>query len=318
MLALVTGGAGFIGSQLCRQLLALGQEVRILDDFSTGSRKNLSELERSCEVLRGDVRDASTVRHACSGVDTVFHLAAQISVPDSVANPVLCEQINTQGTVTLLTAARDAGVHRLVFSSSAAVYGNGAPRPIDETQPRSPGSPYAISKASGEDYCRMFTELFELETVALRYFNVFGPGQRVNSGYAAVIPLLIQHALRETSPVIFGDGLQSRDFVFVEDVAAANIAAATAPGVAGQVFNVGTGESVTLLDLLEVLRDLTGASLEPQFQPVRAGDVRYSTANITRARECLGFEPTHSVRSGLLLSLLELLPWLKSTLRRAA
>jgi nucleoside-diphosphate-sugar epimerase len=318
MLALVTGGAGFIGSNVCRRLLARGHEVRILDNFSTGSRSSLAGIERSCEVLGGDLRDETAVRHACSGVDLVFHLAAKISVPDSVAWPVLCEQVNTQGTVTLLTAARDAGVRRLVFSSSAAVYGNAGAPPTDERQARRPGSPYAISKATGEDYCRLYTELFGLETVALRYFNVYGPGQRVGSGYAAVIPLLIQHALRETSPVIYGDGLQSRDFVFVEDVAAANVAAATAPGAAGEVFNVGTGQGVTLLDLLTVLRELTGAALIPEFQAPRVGDVRYSIADISRARRVLGYEPSHSVRSGLLHTMLETLPEVRSSLRRAA
>lgn len=297
--ALVTGGAGFIGSHLVALLLREGWRVRVLDSFSTGSPGNLITLSGPLDVVEGDIRDRSSCRLACAGVDSVFHLAAIASVTDSVADPARCHEVNLSGTLELLQAARDMGVRRFVFSSSASVYGNAEAVPTREDQPLAPLSPYASTKAAGEFYCRNFWHLFELETVILRYFNVFGPRQSANSGYAAAIPKFVQAAVTNGVPTVFGDGLQTRDFVYVEDVAAANLRAALAGGVAGQTFNIAGGNSISLLDLLGELRRVTGASLQPRFEAARGGDVRHSRADVSRARRVLGYEPAVSFSEGV-------------------
>ena len=304
MRALVTGGAGFIGSHVARLLLRQGWEVRVLDDLTTGSWSSLGEFASGCELLKGDIRDRQRIREACRGVDRVFHLAAMVSVADSVSDPTRCESINVQGTITVLEAAQECGVGRVVFTSSASVYGNAEKMPVTESDPILPLSPYAASKARGEQYCRLFSDNTELETVALRYFNVYGPGQTVNGGYAAVIPAFIDLARHNREPVLFGDGEQTRDFVFVEDVARANLAAATRPGVSGRSFNIGTGRGVSLLDLLRELRKITGSALIPSFLAPRAGDVRHSTADVTRAAEELGFHALCRLDEGLLRTVL--------------
>jgi nucleoside-diphosphate-sugar epimerase len=251
------------------------------------------------EVLEGDIRDADACRRACRGVDSVFHLAAIASVASSVADPVHSHDVNVNGTLNMLMAARDQNVRRFVLSSSASVYGDADLVPTPEDAPLRPQSPYATGKAASELYCRNFWELYGLETVVLRYFNVFGPRQSPVSGYAAVIPQFVNAALRDQHPVVYGDGEQTRDFVFVGSVAAANIRAAMADAVAGMTFNVAGGEGISLLRLLEELRELSGSPLAPEFRATRAGEVRHSRADITRAQRILGFTPEISLRSGL-------------------
>jgi UDP-glucose 4-epimerase len=297
--ALVTGGAGFIGSHLVSLLLREGWTVRVLDNFSTGTSANLLPVLDDIEILMGDIRQPDQCREACVGVDSVFHMAAIASVAESVTDPLRSHDVNLTGTVNLLRAARDAGVRRFVFSSSASVYGNAETVPTRECDPLAPLSPYASTKASGEFYCRNFFGLFGMEAVILRYFNVFGPRQSMNSGYAAAIPRFVHAAVNGESPIIFGDGLQTRDFIYVENVAAANLRAAVADGVGGMTFNVAAGEAISLLDLLAELRNVTGASLEPRFQEARAGDVRHSRADVSEARRHLGFEPAVSFAEGI-------------------
>lgn len=298
-IALVTGGGGFIGSHLVDLLLRDGWCVRVLDNFSSGTTRNLTHLSGHIEVIAGDISDASTCARACSKASAVFHLAGMASVGDSVADPLLAHQVNLTGTIQMLLAARDAGVSRFVFSSSTSVYGNAETVPTAECQPIAPLSPYASQKAAAEMYCRNFHELYQLETVILRYFNVFGPRQSLNSGYAAAIPKFVQAAISDVSPIIYGDGLQTRDFVYAGNIASANLLAATATDVAGETFNIGCGESISLLELLEELRGATGAALVPEFRVARAGDVRHSRADITHARTKLGYEPTIGLREGL-------------------
>lgn len=297
--ALVTGGAGFIGSHLVERLLERGWEVRILDNFSSGSRERAAALRERAEVLDGDIRSERDCRKACEGVDTVFHMAAIASVASSVADPAYSHDVNVGGTLNMLMAARDLGVRRLVFSSSAAVYGNVEVAPTDEEQPIRPESPYASGKACGELYCRNFHSLYGLETVVLRYFNVFGPGQSAVSGYAAVIPAFVEAAARLEVPVIYGDGRQTRDFVYVSNVVDANVRAALAEGVAGETFNVAGGQAITLLDLLEELSVITRRHIRPEFRPGREGEVRHSRADIRRARERLGYSPSVALGEGL-------------------
>ena len=296
--ALVTGGAGFIGSHLTALLLAEGWQVRVLDNFNSGKEANICALPGDLTVVRGDIRDMSACRAACADADSVFHLGALASVVGSVADPVGSHEVNLTGTLNMLTAARDAGVRRFVFSSSAAIYGNAETLPTTEDQPYDPQSPYAAHKACGEFYCKNFHALYGLETVILRYFNVFGPRQSLSSGYAAVIPLFIQAALEGRSPTVFGDGRQTRDFVCVENIAAANLLASRA-NVAGETFNIAGGEGLSLLQLLSYLEDFAGRSLNPTFQPERAGEVKHSIADVSRATTQLGFTPEISVAEGL-------------------
>ncbi len=298
-MALVTGGAGFIGSHVVARLLADGWQVRVLDDLSSGDQAKLPAFANNWEFVRGDIRDTEMCRTACAGIDAVFHLAALVSVVGSVEDPALNNAINITGTLNMLTAARDSGVRRFVFSSSAAVYGDADQIPTEEDQPLKPQSPYAVSKACGEMYGNNFQELFGLEVVNLRYFNVFGPRQNVTSGYAAVIPAFVKAALNGKQPSIFGDGLQTRDFVFVENVAEANVKAATAKDAAGKVFNVAGGQQTSLIDLIAALEKATGKTITPRFEAARGGEVRHSRAAVERAKEFLGFVPTVSLEEGL-------------------
>jgi UDP-glucose 4-epimerase len=307
--ALVTGGAGFIGSHVVEGLLAHGWQVRVLDNLSSGSRENLEAVSRrsqenGCAVANvqfvgGDIRDAAACRAACAGIDSVFHLAAIASVAQSVEEPDVTSGVNIGGTLNMLMAARDAGVRRFVFSSSASVYGNAEVSPTDEAQPIQPQSPYATEKACGELYCRNFWNLYRLETVILRYFNVFGPRQNVNSGYAAVIPNFIKAVMTGARPVVYGDGLQTRDFVYAENVAAANLRAALAPGVAGRTFNIGSGHGISLIELLTELECAAGTPLDPGFEAARPGEVRHSCADITLATTALGYCPAVPYGEGL-------------------
>jgi nucleoside-diphosphate-sugar epimerase len=294
---LVTGGAGFIGSFLVARLLSGGQEVRVLDNFSTGLRAN---VDPHAEVYDGDLTDEEAVRKAVTGVEIIFHEAALTSVARSVEHPLAADLTNSHGTLNLLAAARDAGARRLVYASSSSVYGGAGPVPSVETAQALPRSPYAVSKLAGEHYCRVFSQLYGLETVALRYFNVYGPRQRPGSAYAAAVPLFIQAFSEGRAPMIYGDGLQSRDFTFVEDVVEANIAAARAPVEAsGHVFNVACGRAWSLLEVLEVLRRVMGVAVTPVHAPERAGDVRNSLANVDAARRLLGFEAKVGLEEGL-------------------
>jgi UDP-glucose 4-epimerase len=295
---LVTGGAGFIGSHLVDALVARGDDVRILDDFFSGRRENVNA---AAELIEGSITDPEAVEEAVRDREVVFHLAAHGAVARSLAAPQASNTANVDGTLGVLTASRTAGVRRVVFASSSSVYGGATIVPTPEDAPLRPRSPYAVSKLAGEWYTRVFGELFPLETVALRYFNVFGPRQRADSTYAAVIPLFTRAVLEGASATVHGDGSQSRDFTYVADVAAANLSAADAPADAcnARVFNVAPGTSHTLLDLLETLGTIVGRAPEVVFGPSRPGDVARSQADATAARRDLGWEPRWSFVDGL-------------------
>jgi nucleoside-diphosphate-sugar epimerase len=300
--ALVTGGAGFIGSHLIMRLVNEGWQVRVLDNFSSGSRDNLQTTGADLEIINGDVRDPAVCRKACQGIDTVFHMAAIASVQSSIDDPALSHAVTFGGTLNMLLAARDQDVRRFVFSSSASVYGNAEVVPTVESQSISPQSPYASDKACGEFYCRNFHALYGLETVILRYFNVFGARQNPNTGYAAVVPLFVQAALTGATPKIYGDGLQTRDFVCVDNVVSANLQAAQVEQIAGEAFNIAGGTAVSLREVLEILGCITGQPLTPEFFPTRPGEVRHSRADITAARYRLKYEPSVSLLEGLRLT----------------
>lgn len=304
---LVTGGAGFIGSNIVEKLIRRGGcEVRVLDDFSTGKRENLifpdlgNVVERGLVYLiEGDLLDETACAEACKGAHYVFHEAAIGSVPKSIENPSQTNDINISGTLNLLKAARDAGVSRLVYASSSSVYGNSGDAPKVETQAPMPASPYAVSKLAAEHYCKVFWEVYGLETVTLRYFNVFGPRQDPESQYAAVIPKFISQALEGEPLEIHGDGEQSRDFTYVENVVSANMAAAHAKGAGGEVFNAACGDSITLNELVDHLETSLGRPLDKTYTDSRPGDVRCSMADISRARELLDYEVTVGFEEGM-------------------
>jgi UDP-glucose 4-epimerase len=297
--AFVTGGAGFIGSHLVDRLLSEGWQVRLLDDFSSGRESNIAHLNGKVELLRGDPRDRSLIENALVGVDVVFHQGAVPSVPRSVAEPERTHDVNVNGTLGLLEAARSAGVRRLVFASSSSAYGDTPELPKVETMPPCPLSPYALQKYTSERYCQLYHRLYGLETVALRYFNVYGPRQNPESEYAAVIPRFASACLANQAPVVFGDGEQTRDFTFVGDAVSANLLAAEAPGAPGEVINVAGGRRVSLNQLLAEIREITGAKILPRHEAARPGDVRDSLASLERARELLGYEPQVELRTGL-------------------
>jgi nucleoside-diphosphate-sugar epimerase len=301
--ALVTGGAGFIGSHIAQALLDRGARVIVVDDFSTGDERNLTWRGSSdgLELVQGDVRDAALMRKLVQECDWVFHEAAVASVPQSVDQPEETNAINLDATLQLLIAARDAGVQRFVFASSSAIYGENEVKEKHEELPVQPLTPYALQKYGSERYAQMFYRLYGLETVALRYFNVFGPRQSSSSPYSGVIAKFCTTMLAGQAPTIFGDGLQARDFVYVDNAVAANLLAAEQPAekVAGRVFNVAGGQTVTLLDLVAELNQLTHQQLEPLFQPARAGDIRHSQADISAARQHLGYEPLVPWTEGL-------------------
>ncbi|MFP5261923.1 MAG: SDR family oxidoreductase [Blastocatellia bacterium] len=286
---LVTGGAGFIGSHICERLLREGHGVRVLDNFFSGKRANLEHLGGEIDLIEGDVRDAAAVAGAMKGVHIVFHEAALGSVPRSVADPVTTHEVNITGTLNVLLAARDAGARRVVYASSSSVYGETQELPKHEGITPQPLSPYALSKLAGEHYITVFNHVYGFEAVALRYFNIFGARQDPESQYAAVIPRFIMSLLEGKPPVIYGDGLQSRDFTHVENVVEANLLAAEADGVSGRAFNVACGGRYSLLDLLDRIRRIIGNDLQPVHEAPRAGDVRDSQASIEAARAALGY-----------------------------
>jgi len=296
---LVTGGAGFIGSNIVHELVRRGDRVRVIDNFSTGIRANLSGIFDRIELLDGDLRNMGDVRKAVAGIDYILHQAALPSVPRSIRDPVASNESNVSGTVNLLTAAKDASVKRLVFASSSSIYGDTPTLPKTEDMPPNPCSPYAVSKAAGEHYCRVFFEVYGLETVVLRYFNIFGPRQDPASPYAAVIPLFIAKIAKGERPVIFGDGTQSRDFTFVENAVRANLLAAAAPEAPGKTFNIAGGKRYSLNDLVEKLNTIMGTALDPLYEEACLGDVKHSWANISLAKRHLGYEPLIDFEEGL-------------------
>jgi UDP-glucose 4-epimerase len=298
--ALVTGGAGFIGSHLVDALVAAGWRTRVLDDFSSGREENLVASGPAVELVRGSLCDPELLAGALRGVEVVFHQGAVPSVPRSVAEPLRTHEVNASGTLRVLEAARHAGVRRVVYAASSSAYGDTPVLPKVETLPANPRSPYALQKWTGETYCKLYTELYGLETVALRYFNVFGPRQNPESQYAAVVPRFIVACLRGEAPVVYGDGEQTRDFTFVEDAVRANLLAAEASGAAGQVVNVAGGRRVSLNELLREIGALCGVSLRARHEPPRAGDVRDSLADLGRAGRLLGYEPRITLREGLI------------------
>ncbi len=299
-LCLVTGGPGFIGSALVRGLLDRGCAVRVFDDLSSGRPENLAGLEGRIDFVRGDVRDAAALRAAVRGADAVFHLAAIASVQASVDDPAATHDVNVTGTLNALLAARDAHVRRFVFTSSSAVYGDSPEMPKRETMLPAPLSGYALSKLAGEHYGNIFRNLYGLPFFALRYFNVFGPRQNPASHYAAVVPLFIRACLESRRPVIYGDGLQTRDFTYVEDIVSANLRCLDVPDTAaGAVCNIAYGERITVLGLARKIAALAGSTAEPDFRPARPGDIRDSQADASLARSLLGWRPAWTFEDGL-------------------
>jgi len=298
MLTLVTGGAGFIGSNLADALLADGHEVRVIDDLSTGLRSNVPD---AATFFEGSVTDPELLEAAVAGTEVVFHQAALGSVARSLDEPLVSDTANTHGTLAVLDAAHRLGVRRVVQASSSSVYGGADVRPTPESTPLIPRSPYAVTKLVGEHYARVFAELHGLETVALRYFNVYGPRQRPDAAYAAVIPLFIAALHAGKAPKVQGDGLQSRDFAYIDDVVRANILAAHAPveACSGKAYNIAGGQERSLLDMLEILRDATGVDIAPEHVEPRIGDVRHSFADLSAAAADLGYRPTISFEDGL-------------------
>ena len=299
---LVTGGAGFIGSNLIRTLLERGDDVRVLDNFSTGNRANLADLAGEIELVEGELRSYERVHAATRGVEVVFHEGALPSVPRSVHDPLTTGAVNVEGTLNVLLAARDEGVRRVVFASSSSIYGNSGQLPRIETQSPDPISPYAVSKLAAERYCVSFSRVYPLETVALRYFNVFGPNQDPTSQYAAVVPRFITAIADERPVPVYGDGEQRRDFTYVANVVEANLLAAEAENVSGAVINVATGRGVSVNQLADAIGAMLGVAVEREYQPERAGDVRDSWADVTRAWELLGYEARITLEDGLRLA----------------
>lgn len=296
---LVTGGAGFIGSHIADALVARGDEVVVLDDFSSGKPENLAGVHEKVQIIRGNICDLDVVRQACRGVDFVLHQAARTSVPRSVENPLETNRTNVDGTLNVLLAARDAKVKRVVFASSSAVYGETPTLPKTESMPAVPISPYGVSKYVGELYAQVFGHAYGLENVCLRYFNVFGPRQDASSPYSGVLSKFCIALLTDQTPAIYGDGQQSRDFTYVENVVQANLLACEADGVSGMVFNVGTGSRVTLNEVLTVLGKISGKRANPRHLPPRPGDILHSQADISLACKHLGYSPRVSLEEGL-------------------
>jgi UDP-glucose 4-epimerase len=296
---LVTGGAGFIGSHLVERLVQCGERVRVLDDFSSGNLEHLDAVQENIQLVEGNLVDSEAVADAVKSVEVVFHLAAVASVARSIDDPQSTVASNITGTLNLLLAARDARCRRIIFASSSAVYGDAAEIPVTEDTRPNPLSPYAISKLTGEQLCSVFTRVYGLETVALRYFNVFGPRQDPASVYAAVIPAFLRELLDGKPPLIHGDGDQTRDFTYIDNVVDANLRAATAGGIAGRVFNVASGRAISVNALLAQMAGLVGVDVRARHDPARPGDIRHSVADITAARESFGYHVLVGLEEGL-------------------
>jgi nucleoside-diphosphate-sugar epimerase len=299
---LISGGAGFIGSHIAEALLKRNEEVRVFDNLATGNQSNLQALQNlpgTVEFIQGDVRDIDAVKAAVKGVEVVFHQAALASVSRSIAQPVASLETNINGTQNVLLAARDAGVRRVVYASSSSVYGNTPILPKHEEMPTLPMSPYAVQKLTGELLCRVFTRVYGIETVALRYFNVFGPRQDPASEYAAVIPRFLTALLEKRRPIVFGDGEQTRDFTYIENVVQANLLASTSTDAVGEAFNIGCGERISLNRILHIVSELLGIQVDAEYREQRPGDVCDSLADINKAQGLLGYTPTVNFREGL-------------------
>ena len=304
---LITGGAGFIGSHIAEALLDKGESVRIFDNFATGKKLNLDVLKGRAQFIEGDLRDLNRVRTAAEGVEVIFHQGALASVPRSIADPISSLETNINGTQNVLLAARDGGVRRVVYASSSSVYGDTPTLPKSEEMSTNPMSPYALHKLTGELLCSIFTRIYKLETVALRYFNVFGPRQDPTSEYAAVIPRFLTALIEKRRPIIFGDGEQTRDFTFVANVVEANVLAAVAPQAVGHAINIGCGEQISLNNVLRIAGELLRVTVEAEYRDPRPGDVRDSLADISLARKLLDYKPIVSFRAGLAYTLETLL-----------
>jgi UDP-glucose 4-epimerase len=298
---LVTGGAGFIGSNIVSELLRQGQQVVVLDNFATGKRENILPLMKNpnLTMIEGDLRSFHIVRSAVKGVDYILHQGALPSVPRSINDPITSNDVNILGMLNILEAAKEFGVKRVITASSSSIYGNRETLPKVESMPVNPLSPYALTKYAQERYCQIFSQIYGLETVALRYFNVFGPNQDPTSQYSAVIPKFIKLIMADKEPVIYGDGSQSRDFTFVENNVWANIQACTAPKAAGEVINIACGERYTLIDLVNMINEILGKKIEPKFEKDRAGDVKHSLAGIDKAKDLLGYEVRVGFNEGM-------------------
>jgi len=302
-LAMVTGGAGFIGSHLVEALISKGLDVRVVDDLSTGSLSNLGQVSDRITFYEADIQDGQRMDEIAEGCEWIFHEAAEVSVPRTVENPVGSAMINEIGTLNVLEAARKNSVKRVVLASSCAVYGNDPELPKNERMAPLPQSPYAVQKLTGEIYAGLYKDLYGLDAVCLRYFNVYGPRQDPSSPYSGVISIFMTRAAAGEPPVIHGDGSQSRDFIFVEDVVRANLLAAEVGGASGEVMNIGTGAAITIQELWETVCALKGVQIEPEFGPPRSGDIKASRADIGKAKSILGFQPIHSFEKGLKMTL---------------
>lgn len=296
---LVTGGAGFIGANIVRQLIDNGEKVKVLDNFNTGKRENINELMNEIEFMEGDVTNNQTVIEAVKDVDVIFHQGAIPSVPKSIIDPMKTNYANINGTLRLLQAAAQANVKRFIYAASSSAYGFNETLPKQEDMPGRPMSPYAVSKYAGELYCKVFHHLYGLETISLRYFNVFGPHQDPNSRYAAVIPAFIKSILNNESPVIYGDGTQSRDFTYIDNVVAANLLAANAPKLQGEVINIGNGSQIALNELVMYINNILGKDIPVAYTAERQGDVKHSLADISLAEKLIGYRPSTSFHEGL-------------------
>ncbi len=296
---LVTGGAGFIGSNICKELVSQGCFVRVIDNLLTGKKSNLEDFIDKIEFIEADMGDENIARTAMKGIDVVLHQGALPSVPRSVDDPAATHKHCVDATFTLLLAARDAGIKRFVYASSSSAYGDTPTLPKVETMPPMPLSPYAVGKLVGEYYCSVFYKVFGLETISLRYFNVFGPHQDPTSQYAAAIPAFVTAILKDKPPTVFGDGLQSRDFTYIDNVVEANLLAARAEHTAGEVLNIACGQAVTVSETIDIINELLGKSIKPIYDPPRPGDVKHSLADITLAEKLLIFKPTVPFKQGL-------------------
>ncbi|MCL2330249.1 MAG: SDR family oxidoreductase [Phycisphaerae bacterium] len=297
---LVTGGAGFIGSHIVERLVRDGQSVRVLDNFSSGKRENLAPFGNKVEVVEGDLRKPADCAKACAGVEIIFHEAALPSVPKSVADPVTSHEVNIDGTFNILMAAKEGGCRRVIYAASSSAYGDQKPGlPKHENMLPAPLSPYAVNKLVGEYYLTVFHKCWSLETISLRYFNVFGPRQDPKSQYAAAIPAFVTAILRDEPPTIFGDGEQTRDFTFIDNVVHANILAANAPKVSGEVINVACADRITVNLIIEQINQLLGKNVKPQYVPERPGDIKHSQADISLAKQLIGYEPVVKFADGL-------------------
>jgi nucleoside-diphosphate-sugar epimerase len=296
---LVTGGAGFIGSHLVQLLLNRGYTVRVLDNFETGSRETLSEIKKDIDLIEGSVEDLDTVRRAVKGMDWIFHEAARGSVPRSIEDPLGTNSVNITGTLNVLIAGRDANIERVVCASSSAIYGETPELPKREDMLPSPQSPYAVSKINLEHYCNVFFKAYGLETVSLRYFNIYGPRQNPLLEYAAVIPIFIRNMLGNKQCVVYGDGEQTRDFAFVEDCAQANLLAATSKSAPGNVYNIGSGDQISVNQLFQLIQGITGNNIPAKYEPPRKGDIKHSCADVSRAKSSLNYQQAFDLQKGL-------------------